>query len=239
MGHENVDVSLLVPFLSQLKFLSLELLKTMFPDSQVAKSFRLSKTKCSYYLVFELAVYFKETLIESIKSSPSYSVSFDESLNHHLQEEQMNVQVRYWDPETVQTVARYLDSRFFCRLNANKIQEELHEGLKPLDEKAMIMLSMDGPNTNWAALNKVKDRNKNELPQIMDVVSCGLHVVHGAFKNGVNATGSQLEKILKAMWKLFNDLLSRRDLYIKLNQTAGFPLVYGRQSCNGRMEECC
>ena len=32
-----------------------ELLKAMFPDSQIAKLFRLSKTKCSYYLVFGLA----------------------------------------------------------------------------------------------------------------------------------------------------------------------------------------
>ena len=32
-----------------------ELLKTMFPDSQIAKSFRLSKTKCYYNLVFRLA----------------------------------------------------------------------------------------------------------------------------------------------------------------------------------------
>ena len=148
---------------------------------------------------------FKETLIESIKSSLSYSVSFDESLNHHLQEEQMDVQSR-WDPETVQAVTRYLDSRFFRRPNANKIQEEQHEGLKPLDEKTMIMLSMDGPNTNWEVLNKVKDhRNKNDLPQIMDVGSCGLHVVHGAFNSGVKATGWQLEKIMKNMWKLFND----------------------------------
>ena len=32
-----------------------ELLKAMFPDSQIAKLFRLSKTKCCYYLVFGLA----------------------------------------------------------------------------------------------------------------------------------------------------------------------------------------
>ena len=34
----------------------------------------------------------------------------------------------------------------------------------------MIMLCMDGPNKNCAVLSKVKDhRNKNKLPQIMDV----------------------------------------------------------------------
>ena len=90
-----------------------ELLKTMFPDRQIAKSFGFWKRKCSCYLVFGLAPYLKETLMESIKSSPSYSVSFDESVNHHLQEEQMDVQVRYWDSETVQVITQYLDSRFF------------------------------------------------------------------------------------------------------------------------------
>ena len=80
-----------------------ELLKAMFPDGQIAKSFRLSKTKSFHYLVFGLASYFKETL--KVSSLPlSYSVSFDESLNRHLQEEQMDVQVHYWDPETVQSV---------------------------------------------------------------------------------------------------------------------------------------
>ena len=142
----------------------------MFPDSQIAKSFRLWETKCSCYLVFGLAPYFKETLSENIRSSPLYSVSFDESVNHHIQEEQMDVQVHCWDPETVQAITQYLDSRFFCRPNASKIQEELHEGLSPLDEKAMIILCMDGPNKNCAVLSKVQDhRNKNKLPQIMDV----------------------------------------------------------------------
>ena len=100
MDHENLDMSYSFRFCLNLN----ELLKTMFSDSQIAKLFRLSRTKCSYYLVFGLAPYFKETLIESIKSSPSYSVSFDESPNHHVQEEQMDVQVRYWDTETVQVI---------------------------------------------------------------------------------------------------------------------------------------
>ena len=45
----------------------------MFPDSQVAKSFQLSKTKCVYYVVFGLAPSFKEPLIKDIKLWPFYS----------------------------------------------------------------------------------------------------------------------------------------------------------------------
>ena len=70
----------------------------------------------------------------------------------------------------------------------------------------MIMLSMDVPIKNCAVLSKGKDhKNKNGPPQIMDVRSCGLLVVHDAFTTEVKATGWKLEKILKAMWKLFND----------------------------------
>ena len=44
-----------------------KLLKTMFPDSQISKSFRLSKTKCYYDLVHQLAPYFKLGLSPSKK----------------------------------------------------------------------------------------------------------------------------------------------------------------------------
>ena len=40
-----------------------ELFRKMFPDSLVAKSFQLSKTKCAYFVVFGLAPYFKELLV--------------------------------------------------------------------------------------------------------------------------------------------------------------------------------
>ena len=46
----------------------------------------------------------------------------------------------------------------------------------------------------------------------------------------VNAAGCwELEKVLKAMWRLFNDSLARRDLYIRLSTSNLFPFV----ECNG------
>ena len=90
-----------------------ELFRKMFPDSQVAKSFQLSKTKCAYYVVFGLAQYLKELLVKYIKLSPFYLLSFDESLNNKLQEEQMNISIRFWDDIPGEAVTRYFDSRFF------------------------------------------------------------------------------------------------------------------------------
>ena len=203
------------------------LLASMFPDSEIAKSFQLSKMKCSYYVVYGLAPYYKDELLESVKSSPAHSVLFDESLNHKLQDEQLDIQVRYWDNGKMEVQTRYLDSRFFKRPNADNIVEELLSSTKVLPEKKMLALSMDGPNTNWCVLDKLKlHREKNEVPQLMDIGSCGLHVVHGAFETGVKATGWELGKVLKAMWRLFNDSPARRDLYININRSDTFPLMF-------------
>ena len=76
------------------------LFKAMFPDSEIARKFQMSKTKIGYFITFGIAPYFKQILLEEIKKSPFYSVLFDESLNRIFQEEQMDVQVRYWNDDT-------------------------------------------------------------------------------------------------------------------------------------------
>ena len=41
-----------------------ELFRTMFTDSEIIKSFQLSKTKCGYIINFGLAPYFKDLLLK-------------------------------------------------------------------------------------------------------------------------------------------------------------------------------
>ena len=59
---------------------------------------------------------------------------FDESLNHHLQEEQMDVQIRFWDG---QVMTRYLDSRFFKRPNADNILGERLKSVATLPQEKL------------------------------------------------------------------------------------------------------
>ena len=89
-----------------------ELFKVMFSDSTIAKFFSLGKTKCAYYVNFGLAPYFKDQLVTTIKSSDFFAVSYDESMNHVLQEEQMDIIVRFWDDDEGMVKTRYLDSKF-------------------------------------------------------------------------------------------------------------------------------
>ena len=51
-------------------------------------------------------------------------------------------------------------------------------------------------------------------------------MLHGAFKSGIEATNWYLKKIMKAMWKIFDDSPARRDIYIKICEVNEFPLRY-------------
>ena len=47
-------------------------------------------------------------------------------------------------------------------------------------------------------------------PKLLDVGSCGLHVVHGAFRTGMKQTGWGIDQVLKSLHSLFHDAPARR-----------------------------
>ena len=55
-----------------------ELFRSMFNDSHIAKSFKLSKTKCACLINFGIAPYFKEVLRKEIVNAPVFSLLFDD-----------------------------------------------------------------------------------------------------------------------------------------------------------------
>ena len=74
-----------------------DLFKSMFPDSAITKTFKLSKTKSGYLINYGLASFFKDVLLKSINASPYFVILFDESMKKILQNEQMDLQASYWD----------------------------------------------------------------------------------------------------------------------------------------------
>ena len=73
----------------------LDVFPTMFPDSQIAEQITLEKTKCMYLCVYGLGRYFRANLLSTVKASPAYTISFDESLKDKIQECQMDLIVRF------------------------------------------------------------------------------------------------------------------------------------------------
>ena len=56
-------------------------LKEMFSDGKISENFKLSKTKCGYYLTYGIAPYLKSSITKSIFKAPYFTIMFDESLN--------------------------------------------------------------------------------------------------------------------------------------------------------------
>ena len=62
----------------------------MFPDSNIAKRVSCGATKLSYLITFGIAPFFKQELLMDVSQAPCFVISFDESLNPDLHEEQMD-----------------------------------------------------------------------------------------------------------------------------------------------------
>ena len=71
----------------------------MFPDSNIARDFKCASTKMSYLVCFGIVPYFRDKLIDKVRSSVCHGVSFDESLNSICQEGQMDINVQYLDSQ--------------------------------------------------------------------------------------------------------------------------------------------
>ena len=84
----------------------------------------------------------------------------------------------------------------------------------------MIQISMDGLNVNWKMLDLMKEE-KNVIDEgsqnLLEIGSCGFHVLHGAFKTAQSAITGQLEKFLKACHSIFKKSLTGKSTYFKCN----------------------
>ena len=70
-------------------------------ENKIVKYFQISKTKCAYLINYGIATYLRDNLLKDIKDSPSFSISLDEALNRVVQEEHMDVQIRYFKDGSV------------------------------------------------------------------------------------------------------------------------------------------
>ena len=126
-----------------------DLFRSIFSDSSVAKRFTLTPSKCSYVICHGIAPFFKTLLPDELKEALFYVMSYDESLNHITQIDQMDVIVRFWDDNKKRVQVRYFDSGFLGHTGAKQLLEEFHELTENLILTRLIQISMDGPNVNW------------------------------------------------------------------------------------------
>ena len=201
--------------------------KCMFPDSAIPAKFTLGKDNVRYMVIYGLFPAFKRKLKTMINTSSWISVSFDESHNVHQQKCQMDVNVRYWNDKTNCAETSYFNSKFLLRPNATNLTNAVLESIDGLDQSKFLHLSMDGPTTNWNVLQMVDDHLvESGYRKTINIGSCSLHIVHGAFQTGAIKTEWEINKTLKAMFKIFDKSPARRDVYLKEGSSSEFPMKF-------------
>ena len=79
----------------------------------------------------------------------------------------------------------------------------------------MHQLSMDGPNVNWKAFDLLSDQiERGTRRKLLNVGSCGLHIVHNSFHAGISETKWEVEHKLTCLNWLFKDTPARREDFL-------------------------
>ena len=147
--------------------------------------FTFGKTKASFNITHGLAHYFHDLVYNSVLQSDHIVVCFDESLNEVVQKGQMDLYVCHWDANKSQAATRYFDSSFFGHVTANNLQSSFTSLLNDQILSKTVQVSMDNPKINLKFLDQPIDQLEIQSEKsLLDMGSCGLHSVHGAFQNG-------------------------------------------------------
>ena len=86
---------------------------------------------------------------------------------------------------------------------------------------------MDGPNVNWKVFEDLQSEIQLENGKnLLNVGSCGLHVIPGAFRSAMSETGWDIETLLTSAYRLFQDSPARREDFSNISTNHLFPLKF-------------
>ena len=91
----------------------------------------------------------------------------------------------------------------------------------------MRQISVDGPFVNWKFFNSVtKKREEDKLPALINIDSYGLHMIHEAFKTGLEATNWNIKKTLRGAFYILYYSPARREDYERVTGCSKYPLNF-------------
>lgn len=207
---------------------AVELFPIMFPESTTAQKMRLHKDKIAYSATYGLGPYFLNEVCENVRKSPVFALSVDECLNEISQKNQMDIMVNYWDESVSRINTRYLNSLFLEKSTASNMLQELLTCVESsnLSLEKLVQLSTDGPNVNLKLIFDLRTHMREHLTseqQILDVGTCSLHIINGAYKTGLTKVGWKLNQFLRAIYRMFKNYPSRRASYLEITGSSLYP----------------
>lgn len=193
-----------------------EVCKSAFLDSEIAKHMQLGETKVAYTVVHGLAPYFKTLFINDCRAgSGYYTIHFDETTTRQVKK-QLDLYISYWSEKWNKINTVYIDSVFLGHANADQIQEVMWKFIdeQNLNIAKLLQLSMDGPNVNLSLQRKM---NANLIEKgagkLIDIGTCSLHPVHTAFMKGIESLPFDVEQFSNDVFSWFKLSSARREDY--------------------------
>ena len=203
-------------------------LPAMFPDSKIAGSFSLARTKSMYAINHGIYPYFKSLLLSSLSQSNIHVYSFDESLNNITQTCEMDLYVRYWDFACSQVKVRYFGSSFLGHGTSLDILGHFSKITKDLNAAHIYQVSMNRPNVNLKFYLEVCRKRKDEKYHcLIDIGNCSLHIIHGSLKTGAEKSNWGIKRLLKGAYTLLHDTPASREYYESITASSTYPLSFG------------
>ena len=99
----------------------------------------------------------------------------------------MDLLVQFFDKSTNTINTRFYDSHFLGHATHQDLYRQFNDISNELDSNKPFLISIDAPNVNLKFYEAVvTERNENEQHQLINIRSCGLYTIHGAFKSGIN-----------------------------------------------------
>ena len=139
----------------------------------------------------------------------------------------MDLIIRYFDSVENRVNVRYWDSTFFEHGTHQYLLIQFENALRGLKPSHMYQISMNGPSVNWKFLSEIqKNRNENKQHELIDIGSCGLHIIHGAFKTGAEKTDWNIKQTMKGAFQMFHDSPARREDYESITGSTVYPLFF-------------
>ena len=132
----------------------------------------------------------------------------------------------------MQAEVKYWDSSFMGHCTSHDLKNLFNERISDLDLKKILQVSMDGPIVNLKFHRDVQSSCEElELPKLIDIGSCSLHTIHGAFKTWVESTDWEIKKTFKSCFTLLHNSPSRRNGCTSVTGSIVFRLSFCATRC--------
>lgn len=159
-----------------------ERFRMQFPDSEIAKLYKQSRSKLGYVIEYGIAPVLIKNLKTDIIGKP-LSIKFDETTTSQVKK-QFDAYLTYYCEKSACVITSYCGSLFVGHCPAKVLLEHINHFIDSLgiNREHIMAVGLDGPTVNITFLTYfLEDLNSKWNTRILDTGTCPLHIVNNGF----------------------------------------------------------